>query len=151
MATGRTWRGCHLRGGRRQQRRRTQGLRARLRSGAATDYSADDGFASFSNYATVGTDLARVIAAPGVSILSTYPGGRYALMSGTSMAAPHVAGAAALYIARHPGGRPAAVRDALRALAEPVNQNYGGECASGVSHLDPFGRHPEPVVRADGS
>lgn len=35
---------------------------------------------------------------PGVDILSTYPGGGYEWMSGTSMAAPHAAGLAALYI-----------------------------------------------------
>jgi hypothetical protein len=41
------------------------------------------------------------VAAPGVHVLSAAVGGGYRISSGTSMAAPHVAGAVALYIARH--------------------------------------------------
>jgi subtilisin family serine protease len=82
--------------------------------GLATYYGADDSFATFSNYGAV-VD----IAAPGVTIYSTYKNGGYATMSGTSMAAPHVVGCAALYLAGHLTATPAAVRTALLTLATP--------------------------------
>ncbi len=56
---------------------------------AATDFN--DNYASFSNYGN-----SVDIAAPGVDIASTYKNNGYVWMSGTSMAAPHVTGAAAL-------------------------------------------------------
>jgi subtilisin family serine protease len=73
---------------------------------AATDSS--DAEASWSNFGSC-VD----IWAPGVSIYSTYKSGSYATLSGTSMATPHVAGGAALYLSSHPTASPGAVESAL--------------------------------------
>src|SRR6476660_8986306 len=69
---------------------------------------SSDHLAYFSNYGQSNVDL----AAPGVSIYSTWPGRAYRSESGTSMASPHVAGAAALVLAAHP----AATADTIKAL-----------------------------------
>ena len=73
---------------------------------AATDASGS--LASFSNFGPW-VD----IAAPGVSIASTYKGSTYAVASGTSMATPHVAGVAALVWATPHGTSSASVRSRL--------------------------------------
>ena len=70
--------------------------------------SANDARASFSNYGNC-TD----IFAPGDNITSLGLGGGAANMSGTSMATPHVAGVAALYLSANPTAGPQALRDAL--------------------------------------
>jgi subtilisin family serine protease len=69
---------------------------ANLISVAATDHN--DRLASFSNYGLTTVDL----AAPGVNILSTTPNSSYGNNSGTSMAAPHVAGVVGLVRSLHP-------------------------------------------------
>jgi subtilisin family serine protease len=61
--------------------------------GGDDSVSGEDKFASFSNY---GDKID--ISAPGVNVYSTYKDGSYATFSGTSMASPHVAGAAAVII-----------------------------------------------------
>jgi subtilisin family serine protease len=69
----------------------------------------DDGLAPFSNYGRTTVDL----AAPGVNIYSTTKDGAWTYMSGTSMATPFVAGAAALVRAARPTWSVSQVRSAL--------------------------------------
>ncbi|XWS14722.1 hypothetical protein CRYUN_Cryun35bG0033100 [Craigia yunnanensis] len=76
------------------------------------------------------------IIAPGVQVLAAFPplipvgqignyelASDYALLSGTSMSAPHVAGVAALLKAVHPEWSPAAIRSALMTTADTIDNN----------------------------
>ena len=96
-----------------------------------TEY--DETLAEFSNF---GADVDFI--APGVCIRSTWLGGGYKEISGTSMAAPHVAGAAALVKAAKPSATPAEVRTALEDKATTWS---GGDDRDGIA---------EPMLSAAG-
>ncbi len=93
-------------------------------------YDTDDTFANFSNY---GADVDLI--APGKCIRSTLPNNSYGYLSGTSMAAPLVTGAVALYMSSRPLATPADVKAALQAMG-----NLGWNTAT-----DPDTRH-EPLL-----
>ena len=90
------------------------------------------GRASFSNY---GSRVA--LSAPGAGILSTLNAGTttpgadsYAFYSGTSMAAPHVAGVASLMLSRNPSLTPAQVRQTLQQTARIFPTGTGSDCTT---------------------
>ena len=93
-------------------------------------YDVDDTFADFSNF---GSDVD--IIAPGKCIWSTTRGPSYGYSSGTSMAAPAVTGAVALYKASRPRATPTEVRESLRYLG-----NFGWKTST-----DPDSNH-EPLL-----
>jgi subtilisin family serine protease len=81
--------------------------------------STDSRLASFSNYGPE-----QEVVAPGTTILSCVPGGAYGQADGTSMAAPQVAGVAALILARNWGLSASEVRAILDASA--IDMGVGG-------------------------
>lgn len=97
---------------------------------AATDER--DGMAFFSNYGKKTTH----VAAPGVNVYSTIPGNRYKKMSGTSMACPHVAGAAGLLWARHPSWNYKKVKEVLMATVDTLSSLSGKTITGGRINIE---------------
>jgi subtilisin family serine protease len=92
-----------------------------------TATSPADALPTFANRGAATVDL----GAPGVDILSTQRSGATGYLSGTSMAAPHVAGAAALVFSRAPGAAVADVRQALLSTVDPVSALAGKTVTGG--------------------
>ncbi|WP_420867319.1 S8 family serine peptidase [Arthrobacter silviterrae] len=84
------------------------------------------GFSSRGPLGATGSDLFKPdVAAPGVAVLAGVSpiasgGDQFGMMSGTSMASPHVAGFAALLMAKNPGWSPAVVKSAMMTTAGAV-------------------------------
>jgi cell wall-associated protease len=99
----------------------------------ASSWQADETLAAdFSNFSHTGVDL----FAPGVDIYSTTPGSEYEKNSGTSMAAPTVAGVAALLLAYYPELNASQVREILKAsVHNKANQEV---MKPGTEDLVPF-------------
>jgi subtilisin len=100
-----------------------------LVSGKSQSSYVDDKYASFSRYAVSSADRAHTVAAPGICIRSTYKGSTYGNNTGTSMAAPHATGAAAMCFATlQCTGTPAETIQKLSADAEAetrANPSFG--------------------------
>ena len=106
---------------------------------AASDQS--NNLASFSNFGSDTVD----IAAPGVSIISTINSNRYAYYSGTSMAAPYVAGAAALVWSRNPTWSYSQVINALLSTTT-ASSGLSGRVSSGLLNV---GAAVQPTAPSD--
>ena len=116
---------------------------------------ATDQIAGFSSHGPASGSFAIKpdLVAPGVEIRSTWPGGQYADDSGTSMAAPHVAGAAALIRQAHPDWTAEQVAAALTGGADRllrVRRRHPRIGSSRRGRLRPAGRPAEQAVPEPG-
>lgn len=99
--------------------------------------------ASFSNFGASTVD----IAAPGSGIVSTVPNNAYASFNGTSMAAPHVTGAIALYASTKPTGTPAAaIKQAILQSATPTASLAGKTVTGGRLNVYEAVRAKDAIV-----
>jgi subtilisin family serine protease len=124
-----------------------------------------------SYYSSYGSGVVQVVApggdarfqltaaAPNGRVLSTYPGNRYAYLQGTSMAAPHVAGVAALALSVRGSMAPGAVQALIGATADPVAcppnpfnpgppYNYAATCVGGAGYNGFYGHGQVNALRA---
>jgi thermitase len=90
--------------------------------------------ASFSNYGATTVD----IGAPGVGIISTTAFNTYSSYNGTSMATPHVSGAAALYASTHPGVLAIDIKNAILSSAIPTTSLSGKTVTGGRLNVSGF-------------
>lgn len=93
---------------------------------SVANLSCDGRLYTHSNYGSKSVD----IAAPGSYILSTQPGNNYAYMTGTSMAAPVVAAAAAMLYSQYSNITTAQIKDILLKTVKPI-PSLAGKCVTG--------------------
>uniref|UniRef100_A0A061S5S3 Serine protease n=1 Tax=Tetraselmis sp. GSL018 TaxID=582737 RepID=A0A061S5S3_9CHLO len=120
---------------------------------ASTDNTADDRLSSFSCWGSTAVD----IGVPGSGIYSTLPGNLYGYKSGTSMATPHVSGAAALLLSQNPDLTAAEVKTALLGSVTSSEQLIGKTVSGGrlnvsaalnmIPHREPT-QTPAPTTAA---
>ena len=101
---------------------------------AVAAISSTGAIASFSNFGATTVD----IGAPGVGIISTTAVNGYSSYSGTSMATPHVSGAAALYAASHPFNSALQIKTAILASAVPTASLAGKTVTGGRLNVSGF-------------
>lgn len=111
--------------------------------------SATDSSDNLASYSNVGPQVE--LSAPGSSVYSTYKGGVYGTMSGTSMATPHVTGVAALVIASNLteyGDNPGVVRAQLTSTAEDLGA-VGWDASFGYGLVDAENAAPPATPTPD--